>query len=104
MALDVAGGGYFFTPSEGNVSRDGNLSVDGNSNDGKVGLVTMEAFYETPQPDTTETSKFTPGFRYGMLHDLESILWIAIWFLFRTVPEANSIEPALQHAGDSLFG
>jgi len=49
--------------------------------------------------DTSEAKDSTSAdeplitkFRYGMLHDLESILWIAIWYLFRTVPAKPSQE------------
>jgi hypothetical protein len=45
---------------------------------------------------TQSTSGSPPPFRYGMLHDLESIWWIALWWLFRTVPSDSTLLPIPQ--------
>jgi hypothetical protein len=61
---------------------------------------------EAPHPASGQQSSepFKPELRYGMLHDLESCWWIAIWFLFRTVPKDYSRDlKSLGDAGEDLF-
>jgi hypothetical protein len=44
-----------------------------------------------------------PNFRYGFLHDLESIWWIAMWFLFTFQPEGTTAAQEGVNAARRLF-
>jgi hypothetical protein len=42
-------------------------------------------------------------FRYGMIHDLESLWWIAVWFLFHTHPIGTPYNPEVLNIADLIF-
>jgi hypothetical protein len=42
-------------------------------------------------------------FRYGMIHDLESLWWIAVWFLFHTHPIGTPYNPEILKIAGSIF-
>ena len=50
-----------------------------------------------PCPDAKNT------FRYGMLHDIESIWWIALWFIFNTTPKGSTTTEGQQEQAAILF-
>jgi hypothetical protein len=72
-------------------------------------------YFFFPDPDVSRV-RFVPGtswvqvarvtrkpFRYGMIHDLESLWWIAVWFLFHTHPIDTTYNPEALTVAGSIF-
>jgi hypothetical protein len=57
-----------------------------------------DGFGQTSEPENTALC-----FRYGKLHDLESVWWIALWFLTRTVPKDEEATAAQEKLAAALF-
>src|SRR3954467_9316057 len=76
MAVEVASGSYAFRPQSDEIE---DSDISSTSDTEQVENSQLEA---TSMP----TQQLTFPFRYGMLHDLESIWWIAVWWLCRTIP------------------
>jgi hypothetical protein len=71
-------------PLSSPLQRVSNLKDDGDTNTAKL----VEQEVEAPQG---------PPFCYGPQHDLESLLWIAVWWLFLTYPSSHQ-HPIESHA------
>jgi hypothetical protein len=94
MSVDVAAGSYFFTPLEQNPDVGPDVEP----------MEDLETFRNFKSHNVSlPRSDNKPSFRYGMLHDLESLLWIAIWFLFRTHPQNVKPGPGQVESAEALF-
>ena len=57
----------------------------------------------TIKPTTAIESQANTPFRYAFIHDLESIWWIAMWFLFVYTPKGTQPTPAQIDQATRLF-
>src|SRR5262249_49109527 len=61
-----------------------------------------ESTPSTPSDGTTARAS-PPQFRYGMIHDIESLFWIATWFLLRTHPPGTEVRPGILQSAANIF-